>query len=409
MHQLNTPQMRHFVAALQSGSTRKRISRVNFAKIQFPLPPLAEQERIASVADELFSDLDAAVAALERVQQKLAHYRAAVLKAAVEGALTAEWREQHPATEPASALLTRILAERRRRWEQEQLRKFAAAGKEPPKDWKAKYKEPVAPDTSKLPQLPEGWYWVTIDQLCFEIRNGYSLKPDAESGVPILRINSVRPLALHLEDIRFLSGCAEDYAEFLVQTGDLLFTRYNGTKSLVAVCAVVPEISDSIVHPDKLIRGRVCVEVANPHFISIAANVGASRNFLEGRIRTTAGQAGVSGGDIKETPVPLPPIEEQEAIVEIVEDQLSVIEHIAADVETKLKSAQALRQSILRHAFTGQLVPQDPRDEPAAALLKRIAAEREERARQAQAAKQTATKPKTERTKAPRKRAARNS
>jgi len=83
---------------------------------------------------------------------------------------------------------------------------------------------------------------------------------------------------------------------------------------------------------------------------------------------------------------------EQEVIVEAVEDQLSVIDHLQADLESKLKSAQALRQSILRHAFTGRLVPQNPKDEPAAELLKRIAAQRAEIASQVQAAKQAKTK-----------------
>lgn len=89
---------------------------------------------------------------------------------------------------------------------------------------------------------------------------------------------------------------------------------------------------------------------------------------------------------------PIPPAAEQEAIVEAVEDQLSVIDHLEADLETKLKSAQSLRQAILRHAFTGQLVPQDPNDEPASELLKRIASERTARAAQVTVAKKGAMK-----------------
>ena len=88
--------------------------------------------------------------------------------------------------------------------------------------------------------------------------------------------------------------------------------------------------------------------------------------------------------------VPLAPLAEQEAIVEAVEDQLSVIEHIEAD---KLKSAQALRQSILRHAFTGQLVLQDPHDEPASELLKRLAADRDQRTRLLKTAKAAKQQP----------------
>lgn len=358
-----------------------------FRPLPVPIAPLNEQRRIMDTVEELTSDLDAGTAALERVHAKLKHYRAAVLKAAVEGALTADWRAQHPATEPASALLTRILAERRSRWEEAQLKKFKEARKFPPKDWMAKYEEPVAPNMSNLPPLPQAWCWVSIDQLCTEVRNGYSLKPDAETGVPILRISSVRPLALNLDDMRYLPGCAEDYASHLIKKADLLFTRYNGTPSLVGVCAIVPNIDRDIVHPDKLIRCRMIDGLGSPNFVAIASNVGSSRGFLAKRIRTTAGQAGVSGSDIKETPIPFPPASEQDEIAEFIEAQLSLIEHLEADIEAKLKSAQALRQSILRHAFTGQLVPQDPKDEPAAELLKRIASEREAQVRLVRAAK----------------------
>ena len=138
-----------------------------------PVAPFAEQQRIIDAVDELLSDVDAGVAALHRVQKKLAQYRAAVLKAAVEGALTEDWRGQHSHSESAHVLLTRILDDRRSRWEQDQLLKFASAEKEPPKQWKAKYKEPVTPDTSKLPVLPSGWCWTTLDQARPSVHGGY--------------------------------------------------------------------------------------------------------------------------------------------------------------------------------------------------------------------------------------------
>ena len=190
---------------------------------------------------------------------------------------------------------------------------------------------------------------------------------------------------MDLSDRRYLNGTASDYLEAQIQTNDLLFTRYNGSRNFVGVCAVVPKIDEAIVRPDKLIRARPLPSIAAPAFLGLAANVGSSRKFVEQRIRTTAGQAGVSGSDVKLLPIPFPPDAEKTAIIEAVEDQLSVIEHLEADLEAKLKSAQALRQSILRHAFSGQLVPQDPNDEPASELLQRIAAEREERKRLASA------------------------
>ena len=106
--------------------------------------------------EEQFTRLDAGVAALRRARAALKRYRAAVLKAAVEGRLTAAWRAAHPDAEPAAALLRRILAERRARWEADQ----RAKGKDPAK---ARYDEPAAPDTAGLPALPEGWAWATVD------------------------------------------------------------------------------------------------------------------------------------------------------------------------------------------------------------------------------------------------------
>ena len=118
---------------------------------------MSEQRRIVAKIEELFSDLDAGVAALKRIKANLKRYRAAVLKAAVEGRLTEAWRAKHPNTEPATKLLERILAERRKKWEADQLAKFAAAEKTPPKGWREKYVEPLPPDTSGLPELPQGW------------------------------------------------------------------------------------------------------------------------------------------------------------------------------------------------------------------------------------------------------------
>jgi type I restriction enzyme, S subunit len=114
-----------------------------------------------------------------------------------------------------------------------------------------------------------------------------------------------------------------------------------------------------------------------PRYLEIVLNVGESRRFLAQKVRTTAGQSGVSGGDIKAMPLPLPPIEEQRLIVEEVERRLSVVDKLEATVEANFKQASGLRQSILKQAFSGKLIPQDPNDEPADLLLERIREERQ--------------------------------
>ena len=148
-----------------SGSAQPQITRASLRTVNFPLAPRAEQTRIVTKLEELLTDLDTGVAELKTAQKKLAQYRQSLLKAAVEGALTAQWRENNPATESGAQLLERILQERRARWETKQLAKFAEQGKTPPKEWQKKYPEPVQPDTTDLPPLPEGWVWASVDQL----------------------------------------------------------------------------------------------------------------------------------------------------------------------------------------------------------------------------------------------------
>lgn len=311
-----------------------------FAEMPFPLPPLDEQHRIVAEIEKQFTRLDAGVAALRRTQANLKRYRAAVLKAACEGRLVpteAELaRKENRTFETGEKLLQRILAERRKKW----------AGR-------GSYKEPTFPMTAELPPLPERWTWASLDQLLSLMRNGISAKPDAEVGLPILRISAVRPLSVNLTEVRFLDAKPSDYPDYIISNGDLLFTRYNGNPELVGVCGVVPRLTSPLVHPDKLIRCKLASAELLPAFIAIMANVGASRGHLAKRVRTTAGQAGISGGDLKGLPIPLPPLAEQTRIVAEVERRLSMEEELEKLAQTNLQRASRLRQSILQQAFAG--------------------------------------------------------
>ena len=356
------------------------------------IAPSPEQSRIAAVLDELFSDLDAGVTALERARDKLKLYRASVLKAAVEGALTAEWCEEHSEVEPASELLKRILADRRCLWEQDQLRKFEEKGKTPPKNWKAKYKEPVAPDNANLPPSLEGWCWATVDQCVTLIQYGSSAKASrSPDGVPILRMGNVSTDGrLIFDDLKYLPADHDEFPDLLLEKGDLLFNRTNSAE-LVGKTAAYSGEPSPCSFASYLIRVRL-LEGVRPAILVFALNSGFGRAWIKRMVNQTVGQANVNGTKLATFVFPLPPANEQEAIAETVEERLSVIEHLEAEIAAKLQSAQRLRQSILRHAFTGQLVPQDPNDEPASELLKRIAVEREARAREAAVAKRAARK-----------------
>jgi restriction endonuclease S subunit len=279
--------------------------------------------------------------------------------------------------ETGAQLLARILKQRRANWEAKQLAKFQQQGKAPPKGWQDKYPEPVKPDTTDLPELPEGWVWASLDQLTSMVRNGLSHKPNQEPiGFRILRINAVRPMSVNLDEIRYLQISQSIAADYFLENGDLLATRYNGSVDLLGVFGVVRGLTTQTLHPDKLIRIKPVLECHLADWIEISAATFESRKHIVSRVKTTAGQTGISGEDVKKMPIPLPPLAEQLVAIDDIKKLLPEISAQANYIETTLKQSAAQRKNILKSAFSGQLVSQDPNDEPASVLLERIRAER---------------------------------
>lgn len=378
---LSQPDFRRIARHNMTGTAGQlRVPSKWLGSVGVPVPPRAEQDRIVEKLEELLSDLDAGVAELKAAQRKLAQYRQSLLKAAVEGTLTADWRATHGTPqESGTDLLQRILTERRARWEQKQLARFAEQGKTPPKGWQTKYPEPVAPDLTDLPLLPEGWTWASIDQLATSVRNGLSQRPEQEPvGYPILRINAVRAMSVNLDEVRYLPISESEAENYILNDGDLLATRYNGSVDLLGVVGVVRGLSRETVHPDKLIRIQPVLDEYLADWIEAAASTGSSRAHVVSRVKTTAGQTGISGDDLKRMPIPLPSMEEQQAILERLGSGLSAHKQQESAIDYVLKQAAAQRKNLLKAAFAGQLVPQDPADEPASALLARIRAAREQ-------------------------------
>lgn len=352
---------------------------------QILVPPVREQARIADTLEELFSDLDSGVEALKRAREKLKLYRASVLKAAVEGVLSAEWRQQHPHTEPASELLKRILVERRHRWEEDQLAKFKAKDQQPPKNWKTKYKEPVSPDTATLSSLPEGWCWASLDQISSivgGVTKGQKFSANAPAReISYLRVANVQRGFLDLNEIKKIIALESDIELLRLQPGDVLFNE-GGDRDKLGRGWIWQEELDECIHQNHVFRARLIGKEIQPKLVSWSGNSYGQQWFMrEGK--QSVNLASINLTILRSFPLPIAPPGEQEAIVEAVEDQLSVIDHLEAELDAKLKETQNLRQAILRQAFTGKLVPQDPNDEPASELLQRIAAERAARASEA--------------------------
>jgi type I restriction enzyme S subunit len=360
------------------GSTMKHINRVPFLSHQFRLVPLNEQKRIVAKIEELFSKLDAGITALERVQANLKRYRAAVLKAAVEGKLTEEWRKQNTNTEPASKLLQRILKERRQKWESEQLEKYQKSGKTPPKDWQAKYKEPSAPDTANLPYLPDGWCWATMEQIISRSEYGTSVKCtyDAQNE-PVIRIPNIAKGILDLSDMKFAVTPLNLDQSSRLCIGDILVCRTNGSVSLIGKSTLVRhELTPNHSFASYLLRFRFVESEVLPNWLNLYLSSSQARKFIESNAASSAGQHNISLSLIHTMLIPLPPITEQKILIEQCQEQLSLDNEISKIIAKNTLRASCLRQSILKQAFSGKLVPQDLNDEPASLLLQRIQAEK---------------------------------
>lgn len=374
------------LARQATGSTFQAISGAQLRRHPFVVPPLLEQHRIVSAIESYFTRLDDVVATLDRVQRNLKRYRASVLKAAVEGRLVPTEdelaRTEGRTYEPASVLLERILAERRRRWEEAELAKMKAEGKVLKYDkWRAKYIEPVPPDTRALPELPAGWCWASVDQLAQHVSNaltdgpfGSNLKSShyTSSGPRVIRLQNIGDGTFIDAEAHISTEHFAALSKHTVVAGDLVMASL-GT-DIPRACVVPAWLGPAVVKADCL-RFAVHSSLMLPWFAAHALNSPPSRKRAESLVHGV-GRPRIGLTLLRSFPLPVPPLLEQHRVVEEVERLLSLSAEVGTAARSNVARCSTARQSILKWAFEGRLVDQDPNDEPASALLERIRAER---------------------------------
>ena len=391
---------REYARKRASGTTFLELSGKAFGRLLISLAPTATQHRIVAKIEELFSELDKGVESLKTARALLKVYRQAVLKHAFEGKLTAQWREENKdKLEKPEQLLARIKQERETRYER-QLKEWKAAvrtwesgakrGRKPnkPRDPKplGKLDESVPPN---LPQLPESWAWEKLGWMTCGVEYGTAAKSMKSGTVPVLRMGNIQNAKFDWTDLAYTSD-DDEIAEYLLHDGDVLFNRTNSPE-LVGKTAIYRGKCPAIF-AGYLIRVNQICTIVESQYVNLFLNSAVARQYGNSIKTDGVNQSNINGAKLSNYPFPYCSIEEQREIARILEKTLSLLDDTEADISQELQKADALRQSILKKAFSGQLVAQDPSDEPASVLLDQIKAERKEASKGRETTKRTRKK-----------------
>lgn len=325
-----------FAAHCNNHVSQASIGRDVLKGFEIELPPLDVQHAMVSLNNTIDHSRKSASSHLSASQAAIERFREAVLAAACSGRLTADWRQENPESS-ANDVISAIRA--------------ARAG------------VPKAVDPEELPlsdgnEVPDSWATVRFGSVIGELRNGASPAPAMEPpGIPILRISAARPQRVDLDDVRYLRDDASKWAHSSLREGDLLFTRYNGSLSLLGVCGLVRGLGDrTILYPDKLMRVRFDHAFVEPEFVEIFFASPSARTRMTAGSVSSAGQQGVSGATVKAQPLVIPPLEEQREIVNRVSELFALADNVTTRIDAASHRVDRSSQAILAKAFQGKLL-----------------------------------------------------
>lgn len=338
------------------GGAQPNINQQIVKETVVPLAPPEQQKRIVAKIEELFSHIDAGIQALKKAKQLLKQYRQSVLKAAVTGELTKEWREANKdKLEPASQLLESILIERRQKWEQQQLEQFKAKGKIPKDDnWKEKYKEPILSIEAEPDNLPDSWAWFTVEQLNPPDRPcAYGVLqpgPEYENGIKLIRVGDIQDGRIVSGDIKKINPeIANKYPRTKLQGGEVLISLVGA----IGRTAVVPsELAGS--NTARAVGMMALLDGILPEWIELWFRNPSKILEMTNKSHEVARKT-LNLEDVRSSSVAIPSCEEQKVVVAIVEEKFLSIRRLEEELDHQLVKAERNKQAVLASAFTGQI------------------------------------------------------
>jgi len=373
---LTSPKVQRVITAEEYGMTRQALTKQMILDFEIPLPPLNEQRRIVEKIEALTARSRKAREALEAIPNLLDQFRQSVLAAAFRGDLTADWREQNPDVEPAEVLLERIRVERRQRWEEAELERMRAKGKEPrDNSWREKYQDSQRFDGSTSYKVPSTWTLAYVNEFA-DVGTGATprkgeVKYYENGSIPWITSGALNDLFVYNSEENITSLAVKETNAKIFPINTLLMAMYGEGKTRGKVSELMIEAATNQACAAILMSG-LSTKIRPIVKLFFQKNYEDFRSLASGGV-----QPNLNLSMIKSTVVPLPPLPEQQIIIQIVSNCMSALDVVLKNYLDNLDSLDQLDQSILAKAFRGELVPQDPNDEPAAVLLERIRAERE--------------------------------
>ena len=390
-------QQRAFVKAGKGGA-QPNISQGVLKDWKIPFAPLNEQKRIVEKIEELFSELDKGIESLKTAREQLKIYRQSALKHAFEGKLTENWRKEKNFDDKIAAKVklkidadrAKIFSKQLEEWEKEIQfwQENGQVSKKPSKPRKPENPDKANPEQmQKMWDLPISWQWLQVGEFSFVTKlAGFEytefVKYDENGDLPVLKaenagLHGFKPTKYSLVKSSTISHLKRSY----ISGGELLVVFVGAGTGNVAR---VPDGQNFFLGPN-IGMARVETDEVSTKYLELFLRSPLGKDLILASVKAVA-QPSISMGTIRQTPVAIPTIEEQIEIVSLLNDALEKADLLDADLVREINKSEALRQSILKSAFSGKLVTQDPNDEPASVLLERIKAE------QAKTIKQKASK-----------------
>lgn len=329
--------------------------------IDVPLPPLNEQRRIVAKLEKLLAKVNACGDRLDKIPTILKRFRQSVLAAACSGRLTADWREKHPDVEPAEELLKRTQDQR--------VAKATTTAQQKKIDEIYSYKESQNSD-----ELPPNWSYCCLEKIAYSFNYGTSTKSSPSGDVPVLRMGNLQEGVIDWSDLVFTSDTAE-ISKYSLEPYTVLFNRTNSPELVGKTSIYLGE--RPAIFAGYLIRIIHVKECLNPKYLNYFLNSLQAKEYCRKVKADGVSQSNINAQKLGKFEIPFCSLQEQEEIVRRLEALFQKCDQIEARYQKAKAYTDKLTQALLAKAFRGELVPQDPNDEPAEVLLKRIKAEKE--------------------------------